>query len=57
MRSECNVGGESSVDVVTPQGYVPNSNSNIQNLNGINMNYIYIGGGVLLIIIILFLLF
>ena len=49
LRSECNVGGEQSVDVVTESG-TPQSSS-------IDMNYVYIGGGVLFVLLLLFLLF
>lgn len=50
LRSECNVGGESSVDVVTPQGATQTSSP-------LNMNIVYIGGGALFVLLIIFLLF
>ena len=50
LRSECNVGGESSVDVVTPQGATQTSSP-------LNMNYVFIGGGALFVLLIIFLLF
>jgi len=51
LRSECNIGGESNVDVVTPQGSTQSSSP------ALDMNYVYGGGALLLVLMIVFLLF
>ena len=51
LRSECNIGGEKNVDVITP------STSTQSQLPAFNMNHAYMGGGVLLLLLMLWLLF
>ena len=53
LRSECNVSGEESVNVVTS----PEFKKKLKPELPIDQNYIYIGGGVMIFIILLLLIF